>query len=169
MDLIPSYKKITAQDFDEKTLVIFNIAKNEVRYRKYERLNQIINTLNIVGKKAYQKFLLAFDYDDDYRELWDIPEVCDYMQKIFTLCPHMLYFLHLHPDDFYFLHCLAESKTILSKDRRLHVEVDNHKMALLVAALATHIIEYAKSINDYKRANNLANRFMGLIENQFKE
>ena len=84
---------ITDAQMSSGDIIVFTISKDEVQSKDFSRVDNLIMKWNKFKKKAAHRFMIAFGYDDDSRDIWEIEEICEYAREIFKRCPHFLYFL----------------------------------------------------------------------------
>ena len=106
--------------------VVFPISRQEIETKNFNRINQLIMTLNSVGINARGNILLSVSgYDDDAREIYQIPEIREYYQKILSLCPHMLYFLTNDCQNAAcFLYCIFDIISEKNGDTKIQIHLD---------------------------------------------
>lgn len=85
--------EITKDIIDTDVLILMQISKAEVRQCDHKRIDDALALL--CEAKEYGRLALAFDYDDDPRELFEIPEVCLYICEI--ILEHIDLFAYIAP------------------------------------------------------------------------
>jgi hypothetical protein len=70
---------------------VFSLQPCEVSMRSYARIDRLFTTLERCGKDAFQKILVSFAFDNDPRELYEIPEVQECLTYMYGRAPHMFY------------------------------------------------------------------------------
>ena len=58
-----------------------------------ERADALISTCTSVGKRAHGIVIITYAYDDDPREIYEIPEIVAHIKYMLAKCPYLLYFL----------------------------------------------------------------------------
>ena len=75
-------------------MLFFSVSKREVINKDYKR---IINSLEIfkeAGTEAKSKLFLVFDgYNNDKREIYEIPEIRNFVKYIYNKYKYLFYFL----------------------------------------------------------------------------
>lgn len=140
---------ISADMIRRENLILYGIQKREVESADYTRVTHLFGELAKAGQQGRGKVGLAFAYDNDPRELYEIPEVVSYVKKIFELCPHLIYFLL--PDQVTvktFLFCLADAKISSITHGTAHLDVDRQVFAEIAAKIIRNVMEYGASIGD---------------------
>lgn len=75
-------------------LLVFNVSREEVENKFYKPVKDYIKTLETLGLKAYQKGAISFDgYDDDMREIPEIPEIRAFIRKLLNDHPHLFFYM----------------------------------------------------------------------------
>lgn len=95
LDKIDICKEIKNMEQVKKAdLLIYVISKSEVINNNFDKIKRSIAILNKAKKWAKCKIMLTFDeYEDDQREIYEIPEIRKYVKKIWEECNHIFYFL----------------------------------------------------------------------------
>jgi hypothetical protein len=62
----------------------------------FARFDRLVTALEACAMGGRRKLVLQFDdYDADYPYgYFEIPEVCEFISRLFLRCPHLYYFLH---------------------------------------------------------------------------
>ena len=75
-------------------IIFFSVSKRELLNKDYTRSENNIKILNEAGKLAKGKMMLTFDgFDFDKREIYEIPEIREYVKNVWDKCKHIFYFL----------------------------------------------------------------------------
>lgn len=75
-------------------IIFFSVSKRELLNKDYTRIENNIKILNEAGKLAKEKMMLTFDgFDFDKREIYEIPEIREYVKNVWDKCKHIFYFL----------------------------------------------------------------------------
>lgn len=75
-------------------IIFFSVSKRELLNKDYTRIEKNIKILNEAGKLAKGKMMLTFDgFDFDRREIYEIPEIREYVKNVWDKCKHIFYFL----------------------------------------------------------------------------
>lgn len=84
----------SVDDIRESEIIFYSVSKRELTEKDYTRIEKSIKMLNNAGKIAKGKMLLTFDgFDNDEREIYEIPEIREYVKNIWKKCKHLFYFL----------------------------------------------------------------------------
>lgn len=159
--IIIRHGKVTAEMFDGESLLIFEVQKKEVKNSDYERINGLIAALNTAKSKARGKIALSFAYDDDVRELCEIPEVVAYAKKIFEMCPHLTYFLMPDLNAIRaFVLCMINAKVKSRKGGYAQIDTDMAEYMAKVQQLIHEIKKYGQTINDVSGASMQADALL---------
>lgn len=74
--------------------LVYIVSHEELLENTYRGVNTYLRLLSTDGAEAYQRAIISFSgYDDDRRELYEIPEVRHYVSIIFRRFPHLPYLL----------------------------------------------------------------------------
>ena len=75
-------------------LLFYSVSKREVTNKDYKRIINSLDILKDAGKEAKSKLFLVFDgYDNDKREIYEIPEIRDFVKYIYDKYKYLFYFL----------------------------------------------------------------------------
>lgn len=86
---------VSAASIAEASHVAILFSKKEVRANNFDRARKQFEELRKAGIKAEQKLSIFFDgYDDDPREIWQIPETRAFVARIFSEYPELLFYLN---------------------------------------------------------------------------
>ena len=78
----------------EANLFFFSVSKKEVTNKDYKRIINSLEILKEAGREAKRKLFLVFDgYNDDKREIYEIPEIRDFVKDIYNKYKYLFYFL----------------------------------------------------------------------------
>lgn len=89
-----NYDLKNINDVKNSQLILFSVSKREILTKDYTRIEKSIQILNNAGKFAKGKIMLTFDgFDTDKREIYEIPEIREYVKNIWNKCKHIFYFL----------------------------------------------------------------------------
>lgn len=78
----------------EANLFFFSVSKKEVISKDYKRIINSLEILKETGREAKRKLFLVFDgYNDDKREIYEIPEIRDFVKDIYNKYKYLFYFL----------------------------------------------------------------------------
>ena len=81
-------------DVKNADIIFFSVSKRELLNKDYTRIENNIKILNEAGKLAKGKMMLTFDgFDFDKREIYEIPEIREYVKNVWDKCKHIFYFL----------------------------------------------------------------------------
>jgi Uncharacterized conserved protein len=75
-------------------------------------IDQMIETFKKEGYKKFKsKLVIEIDgYNDDPREIYEIPDISAFYMKVFSKYPYLLYFLSpVHGNDEYILACMCST------------------------------------------------------------
>lgn len=125
---------VKSNEIKNGDVIIIQVTKNEVKMNATYRLEQQINELKKIGTNAKNILAISFlGYDFDEREVYEIPEVQDYLKTLINNVPELFYFIDIGSYTF------AIIANAIFTDFSQVDDVDNA------------IIDYAKSIEDNGR------------------
>ena len=144
---------VSADMIRREPMFLFQIQKAEVEAGNYDRIGQLIGELNKARRHGRSKVGLPFAYDDDPRELFEIHEVCQYVERIFEICPHMLYFLLPDPDAIRcFIWCMLDAKIVSRTARRIQTDVSKDAFGGKIKELSDSVVAYGAKVGDLQGA-----------------
>jgi len=115
-------------------IIMFFLSRNEVEITATYRLENQINELKKAGIKAKNSLVISFaGYDNDPREVYQIPEIQKYLRTLFKKVPELFYFVEI------------KSYTFAILLNAIFVSQAEVKMADIA------VTDYAKSIGDTGR------------------
>lgn len=87
---------VKAGDLGSDDVLMFFITKNEVDLCAPYRIHMQIEELKKMGTNGKHKIELSFmGYDNDSKELDQIPEICSYLGALFKTVPELFYFINI--------------------------------------------------------------------------
>lgn len=82
------------QQVKNMTLFVYSVSKREILGNDFERIRKNLEILTKAGKDAKGKLFLTFGgYEDDKREIYMIPEIRNFIKKIWEEYKYLFYFL----------------------------------------------------------------------------
>lgn len=82
---------------NEGDLILFAISRNEIEMAATYRLEIQISELKKAGKNAKNSVVFHFEgYDNDPREVYDIPEIREYLRLALKNIPELFYFIGIN-------------------------------------------------------------------------
>lgn len=89
-------------DFEQFDRVVLVITKEYIDNEDFEHVNDILTKLMENSIKNENKLSLIIDgYDNDLRELYEIPEIRNYFQTLDRLFPYWFYFVNRKTEEKY--------------------------------------------------------------------
>ena len=120
MKLISKLTILKADEVLDGDLILFPITKIEVKNSDTKRAFRQIEEFKKAGKKLKNSVMITFNYDDDSREVWEIPEVVQYMRLLYEHYPEIFYFLEIGSYNFAtFINTLPTQKTATLIDQKM--------------------------------------------------
>lgn len=78
----------------DNNILFYSVSKREVKNKDFTRLRKTLSILKEAGKEAKGKLFLTFDgYDNDFREIYMIEEIREYVKEIWQEYKYLFYFL----------------------------------------------------------------------------
>lgn len=125
---------VTAEDIRDDGMLMFFLSRNEVDVCATYRMEQQIAELKKLGTDAKNIMAICFmGYDNDPREVYDIPAVQKYLRKLLENVPELFYFIDIPSYTF----AILVNAIFVSQD-----QAEKAEKAML---------DYAKSIGDTGR------------------
>lgn len=125
---------VTAEDIRDDGMLMFFLSRNEVDVCATYRMEQQIGELKKLGADAKNIMAICFmGYDNDPREVYDIPAVQKYLRKLLENVPELFYFIDIPSYTF----AILVNAIFVSQD-----QAEKAEKAML---------DYAKSIGDTGR------------------
>lgn len=89
-------KILKADDIKSGDLFMFGITKDEILKVSTSRLEQQISELTKAGPKVKNKLCIYYlGWDDEPREIFEIPEVIGFIRTVFANLPEIFYFANI--------------------------------------------------------------------------
>lgn len=133
-DIEKSIQKRVSGESDLTTIVIpREFAERALVYPILEQLLRIYSdSKNIHLFHGWLSFSVN-GYGDDDRELFQIPEVCDYFKSLSASFPFLFYFLNLEqPTLAVVMNCVSDAEYPTARDGTVYVQVDGDKLQRFV-------------------------------------
>lgn len=129
-----SRAEILSSFFDSGSHIIFSIDKKDVKNMSVKSVRNFFNHLRSskeLARRAQGRVEITFNgYDEDSRELFEIPEVRQYMPLLDTALPEIFFFAWSHDRastlrTLVFCQTRILNKKIVSPDGRYKIEIDS--------------------------------------------
>lgn len=92
--LLYDINNMSLEDIRRAKIIIHNISKTEVQAKDYSMVAILFDKLHQLKTEARGKLILQFaGYDDIPDEIYEIPEIREYVMGMFQRWPEMFYFL----------------------------------------------------------------------------
>jgi len=145
--------KMTRSSFKGNSVCHYEIFKEEVESKDFTRFDKFITTLKSYRTLPRQKALFSFvGYNEDERELINIPEVVSYSKRIVNEYPCFWYYAITTNSEFFFLTDLFDENnyTIVSNSvsRKFHIKQDKEKLENQLRKMGAACEDFGKQIND---------------------
>ena len=125
---------VTAEDVKDDGMLMFFLSRNEVEVCATYRMEQQIAELRKLGTDAKNIMAICFmGYDNDPREVYDIPAVHEYLSKLLKDVPELFYYIDIPSYTF----AILVNAIFVTQDQAEKAE--------------KAILDYAKSIGDTGR------------------
>ncbi|MEG1310930.1 MAG: hypothetical protein RR942_16265 [Romboutsia sp.] len=108
-------------------IFIIDIVKDEIISKNMENIYSWINTLMRVDYAKLSRFRLSIHgYDEDIREIYEIPEVVVFIKELFNKKPELFYFLDLDSKQWVLIcHSITKSLHINYIQSEIVINKDN--------------------------------------------
>lgn len=108
------YRNVTIDDILETEHLTVTISKKEVIENDLDKISYIFNLLKKCKKRGKQKLILNFEgFHDSNKEIFEIKEIRNFLEKVFNKYPYMFYFLSsVENNNKLILACLCEVEVI---------------------------------------------------------
>ncbi|MED3976145.1 hypothetical protein P4639_22365 [Priestia megaterium] len=105
----------------QKPMMFYHIPKEEVLKKDFRGIDKVMNTVQTVGKGAKQSVIITCNgYDDVADELYEIKEVREFVQALFSKYPHLFYYINTQFEaEKWIMMCIADKSTTISQGERL--------------------------------------------------
>lgn len=156
--------EITIKDILSSNYIFVNITKDICRSKSYKYITNILKKFEKIKTAGRNKMLLLFAYDDVPEEIYEIPEIREWVSKLVKKYPHIFYFLSSEMQNKQLIYaCLVnltsvgnfESKTTYEWMVEGRIYPDVPKKAVLVGInkkiqenIVKGVIEYGLKIED---------------------
>lgn len=140
----------------DSTLLFLTIDRKSIETSNLKDIDDSLNHFIKNGVRNFKsKLAIQVDgYDDDPREIFEIPDVKVYYTKVFAKYPHLMYFLSPYQSsDAWVLCCLCDTYQITTKagaqDMNLKMKFDDTLLNYLIdrtAFFMTNVGESSRSI-----------------------
>ena len=98
---------------DESAIITLTISKEEVETLDCTKIEKILETLSIHQCEKSNRFVVGFEYDNDSREIYEIPEICKYIKTVFGKHKYMFYYIvSSESPGRVFFYCLAGVRVV---------------------------------------------------------
>lgn len=142
---------------DKQSLIVMEIQKSEVNALDFSRLE---NAMAIMDElKIYGRLIVSYDYDDDSRELYEIPEVCSYVRKLLKEHPdYLAYIVPAYETYFPVVFIMIHVVVIGRMMGRAQIVVPDVKEARFITmSLRNRAMGKATDADDYELASDIRN------------
>ncbi|MED1874855.1 hypothetical protein [Brevibacillus borstelensis] len=151
-------------NFHNKIHFVVRVAKQDIKHGRVNNFMKILDKAEQQQGKLKNQVILEFQgYDHDPREVYEIPEIRKWVQKVYRQKPHIFYYLCDFSETMLIAYlCLVEVKVVAASGGRTKCEVE------LNTDLITEIILYAtnyaiQSGDSYTKVITLANRIKNAL------
>lgn len=108
-------KNLSEEELQSPTTIITtSISKTEVETKNFDNINIFFEIVKKFGDKVKNKVIITFSgYEKDLREIYEIPEVREYVRLLFERHPYLFYFLSpIDINNKIFYACLSDIEVI---------------------------------------------------------
>lgn len=149
------------EDIKNAEIIFYSVSKRELVNEDYTRIKNNLKLLNSAEKYARGKMMITFDgFDNDKREIYEIPEIRKYVKNIWNEYNHIFYFLTpLANNRSIIFACLNDFKSIHNvgvKETQLHIIYDKDIKQKTIDAM----YKYSLKINDLENLKKILDTFI---------
>lgn len=149
------------EDIKKAEIIFYSVSKRELINEDYTRIKNNLKILNHAGKYARSKVMLTFDgFDNDKREIYEIPEIRKYVKNIWNKYKHIFYFLTpLDNNRAIIFACLNDFESIYKigeKETKLHIMYDKD----IKQKTIEEMFKYSLQINDLENIKRILDTFI---------
>lgn len=149
--------KMTRASFKGNAVCHYEILREEVECVDFTRFDKFMEKLKSFRTIPRQKVMFSFaGYNDDKRELINIPEAVHYAKKTIEKHPYFWYYATTINSEFFFLADLLDEKnyTIVRNDasRKFHMKHDKDTIQNLLRKMAAALEEFGNQSKDIEGA-----------------
>jgi hypothetical protein len=97
---------------NKPTIVIMTLNRKHIERLDLKEVNQMMDVFRKKGLRSFKgRVVLEVDgYEDDPREIFEIPEIKAFYRRVFQKYPHLIYFLSpVNGSDAWILACLCDT------------------------------------------------------------
>jgi len=149
--------KMTRSSFKGNSVCHYEIFREEVESKDFTRFDKFMAKLKSFRTIPRQKVVFAFaGYNDDKRELINIPEVVRYAKEVIEKYPYFWYYAITINSEFFLLADLFDEAnyTIVSNDakRKFYIKHDKEKIQHLIRKMAAGLEKFGEQSRDTEGA-----------------
>lgn len=106
--------------FKDNNFVFYHVSRDEVENKKIKGFRKIVKSLDEELGGGFGKLIVTFSgYDEDAREIWEIPEIRKFVTRMFKECPHLLFLTNFEMNAHeILLPCYADIEFMYHGERR---------------------------------------------------
>lgn len=183
IDYMPQieYQWSLNKELKESDIILLNISQKEVLNLDTSGLMKLLDRMTIndeMIKKSESKLSFFIDgYNNDTREIYEIPEVCQWMEKVFVDFKYWGFFLDMRKEFMsitgirLLIVCLCDSKIIgNNNDNSIkHIEYDAAKSIEIMEQIFSWLNEFTDKYNipdevNIRKSNEINYAFTGHLE-----
>ena len=115
----------TLADIRHSDIIFYPITKEDVMEKDFSGIDDMVNVLRQAKKHARGKVDFNFMYDSDYREIYEIDEIRQYVQEMILKFPEIFYYfsLHNHGCITAIIACLSKIDNMIDKGETKHINM----------------------------------------------
>ncbi|GFZ32728.1 hypothetical protein CSC2_32540 [Clostridium zeae] len=137
---------------DDRKLHLMILNKNYIEALDLQEIDKMLNVFKRTGIKKYKNnIVFQIDgYNDDPREIFEIPEIKAFFKKVFDKYPYMLYFLsNINSNDAWVLACLCNKHQTCSivgkRNIDLKMQFDNNVLSQILNQTVAYMMQIRES------------------------
>jgi len=140
------------RDYFDDMIVLqnFSVEKAEVKAQDYTAINNYLELLQERGKDGRGSLILTFAYDDEKEEIFEIPEIREYVCQLLILHPSLFYYLvPIREISLAIAFCLMGMKLVMKFGNQMQLEpVDYNIFRKIETEIIQKTLDFGKKIGD---------------------
>ncbi|MBK1812456.1 chlororespiratory reduction 6 domain-containing protein [Clostridium sp. YIM B02505] len=140
---------------DDGKLHIMILNKSYIEALDLQEIDRMLTVFKRDGVKKYKNNIVfqVDGYDDDPREIFEIPEIKAFYKKVFDKYPYMLYFLsNVNSNDAWVLACLCNKHQTCSVVGKTNIDLKMQFDNNLLSQILNQTIAYMRQIRENSRS-----------------
>lgn len=144
------------EEIKKATLLCYSISKREIIQKDYSRIFKFFDKLTKAGIYAKEKIHISFGgYDNDKREIYEIPEIREYVKNVCDKYGYLFYFINqIDNNRSLIFACLCDFKSIhINGSNKVNLEIIYNNE--INKHIENSMIEFGKKIDDLENSKRI--------------